>query len=96
MVGSIVVDGVLTHYVLPHFVYDLKTAQINAQHGLIPELMFYECKLGYKAREATKNICRAEGEGTVDQNTVNRWFEKFYSRKILLTLKEPRWSGKVS
>ena len=39
--------------------------------------MLYEFKLGHNAAEATKNICCVKGEGTVDYNTVTRWFKKF-------------------
>ena len=39
--------------------------------------MLYKFKLGHNATEATKNICSAKGEGTVDHSTVNRWLEKF-------------------
>ena len=28
--------------------------------------------------EATKNICCAKGEDTVDHNTVTKWFKKFH------------------
>ena len=42
VVGVIVVVGALTCYVLLHSVYDLKTAEMNALHGLIWELVLYE------------------------------------------------------
>ena len=39
----------------------------------------YTIELDHNAVEATKNICRAKGEGAVDRNTVNRWFKKFHA-----------------
>ena len=39
--------------------------------------MLYEFKLGHNTVEATKNICYTKGEGTVDFDTVYRWFKKF-------------------
>ena len=56
---------------------DLKAAQMNMQCRLIQELMLNEFKLVHNAAEATKNICCVKGEGTVDYNTVTRWFKKF-------------------
>ena len=46
-------------------------------YSVIQELMLYMFELGYNAAEATKNICCAKGEGTVDHSTVNGWFKKF-------------------
>ena len=34
-------------------------------------------KLGHNAPEATKNICCAKDEGTVDHSIVTRWLKKF-------------------
>ena len=58
---------------------DLKAAQMNMQQSLIWELMLFKFELGHNAKEATKNICYAKGEGTADQSTVNREFKKFHS-----------------
>ena len=63
---------------------DLKTAQMNGQHSLIQELMLYNFKLDHNTMKATKNICFAKSEGTVDHSTVTRWF-----KKIPLRLQEP-------
>ena len=76
MFGSIVIVGVLTHVWL-HSVYDLKTAQMNMQYSLIWKFMLYKFKLGHNILEATKNICCAKDEGTVDCDTVIRLFKKF-------------------
>ena len=55
IVGSIMIVGVLTCCVFLHFTCDLKTAQINVQHGLIWEL--YKFEMVHLAAKATKNIC---------------------------------------
>ena len=52
---------------------------LNAQYHLIWELMLYKFELGYNNMEATKNICRAKGEGTDDHSITTRWIKKFYS-----------------
>ena len=39
--------------------------------------MFYKCKLGYNATEATKNICCVKGKSGDDQSTENRWLKKY-------------------
>ena len=41
--------------------------------------MIHEFELSYNTAEATKNICCAKGKGTVEQNTVTLWFNKFGS-----------------
>ena len=41
--------------------------------------MLYEFDLSHNTVISTKNISWAEGEGSVDQSTVTRWFEKFRS-----------------
>ena len=46
--SSSMVVGVLEHYVLLHFVCDLKTTQMNVQFRLIRELRLYEFKLSHK------------------------------------------------
>ena len=53
------VVGVLTRYALIHCVCVLKVAQMNVQDNLIQELMIYDA-------EATKNICCAKSEDTVN------------------------------
>ena len=76
MVGSIVVVGVLTYWVLFSTVCELKAAQMNIQYCLIWEFIFYEFKLGHNAGETTKNV---KAEDTVDHSMVTRWFKKFHS-----------------
>ena len=39
--------------------------------------MLYAFKIGDNVMEATKNICCATGEGTIDQRTVNRRYNNF-------------------
>ena len=79
MVGNTVVDGVLTHCALLHYVCDLKAKQMNVHCSLNQELMLYEFKLSHNAVEITKNICYMKDEGAVAYNTVTRWFKKFCS-----------------
>ena len=62
VVGSIVVVGVSTRYVLLHTMCDLKAAHMNVQSCLIRELVLYEFKLVHYTAER----CCAKGEGTVD------------------------------
>ena len=69
----------MTHYALLCFICDLKAAQRNMQCCLNWELMLYKFELSYNTMEATKNICYAKDEGTVDHSTVTRWFKKFCS-----------------
>ena len=52
--GSIMVVGVLACHALLHFVCDLKLAQMNMQHSLIWELMFYKFKQRHNAMETTR------------------------------------------
>ena len=47
-----------------------------ASRERVRTLISYEFQLGRSAAEATRNICSAEGEGTVDQSTVRRWYRK--------------------
>ena len=48
----------------------------------------YEFELNHNVTEVTKNICCAKDESAVDQNTVTKWFKKFW-----LGLQELRRSG---
>ena len=57
----------------------MKATQMNMQHSLIWELMFYKLELGHNAAEAIKNICYAKSEGKVDHSTLIWWFKKFPS-----------------
>ena len=57
---------------------NLKAVQTNVQRMLIWDLLLYEFELNHNAAEATKNICCAKGEGTVDNNTVIKYMKKFY------------------
>ena len=79
LVDSVLVIGALTRFALLHSWCDLKAVQTNAQRSLIQELMFSEFTLSHNAVEATKSICCAKGEGTVDHSTVKRWLKKFRS-----------------
>ena len=81
---SIMVVGTLTFSALLYSTCDLKTEQMNIQSGLIQELILYKFKLGYKATEATENICFAKSE-----------YSNQMVLEILLGLQEPWWSGKV-
>ena len=74
---SIMVIGVLTCCALLHSMCDLKATQMNMQCSLIWKLMLYEFKLDYNTVDATKNICGTKYGGTIDHNTVTRWFKKF-------------------
>ena len=47
-----------------------------ASREQIRTLIRYEFQLGHSAAQATRNICSAEGEGTVDESTVRRWYRK--------------------
>ena len=71
-----------------HYVYHLKTAQMNMQCCLIWKFLLYEFKLGHNSVETTKNICCAKCEGTIDHNTVNKWLKKFHSGYKNLTDQE--------
>ena len=65
VVGRIMVVIVLTCALL-HSECDLKAAQKNMQCNLTYAL---QVQLGHYSREATKNICLAKGEDTVDHFT---------------------------
>ena len=54
-VSRILVVGILTHCALLHSVCDLKATQMNVQHSILWEFMFYKFKLAHNAMEATKN-----------------------------------------
>ena len=73
-----VVVNMLTCCALFHSVCHLKATQINAQCSLILELMLYDFKLGHNNVEATKNICFAKGEDTVNHSTITRLFKTFH------------------
>ena len=47
MVGSIVIDGTLTHCGLVYSMCDMKPAQMNEQYCLIQELVVYKFELGH-------------------------------------------------
>ena len=51
VVGSIMIDGALTHCALLHRVCDMKVTQVNVQRSIIRERVLYA------AAEAIKNIC---------------------------------------
>ena len=78
IVDSIIVVDALTCTLFSSPCY-LKAMQMNVQCNLIWELMLYKFKLGHNAVKATKNICFAKGEGSVDQSTVNWEFKEFHS-----------------
>ena len=73
MVGSIMIVGMVT-YALLHYMCDLRAAQMKVQYSLIQELIFYKYEVGYNAIKATKNICCAKSEDTLDHSTITRWF----------------------
>ena len=50
---------------------------MNMQLILIWELLLSNFELGHKAIEETKNICCAQGEDTVNHNTVTRETKTF-------------------
>ena len=65
------VVGVLTHYTLLYFEWDLKAIQMNVQHSLIYKLMLYEFELGHNAAmEATKTFAVQK------MNMVTRCYKK--------------------
>ena len=52
---------------------------MNVQYSVIWELILYKFKLGYKA---TKIICCAKDESTVDHNTVTRGLKKLCCKSL--------------
>lgn len=46
---------------------------------------FYEFKLGRTAAETARNVNKVWGEGTVNESTVQRWFQKFRNGNFDLT-----------
>ena len=70
IIHSIVIGGSLTRCTLLHC--DLKAAEMNVQHSLIRELIFYKFKLGSNAWQTAKNICCVKGKDTVDHSSVTR------------------------
>ncbi|RLU16087.1 hypothetical protein DMN91_011845 [Ooceraea biroi] len=53
-------------------------------------IFLYEFKLGHKAAEATRNINSAFGQGTANERTMQRWFQKFRNRDESLEDEEGR------
>ena len=76
VVDSILVVSALTRWALLHSMCDLKAAQMHVKPRLIRKPMFYEFDLEHNTSEATKNICRANGEGAIDHSIVIRWLKK--------------------
>ena len=62
----------------------MKNSKIHIRHCLL-----YEFQLGHSASQATSNICRALGPGTISQPTAHRWFKRFSSQNYDLE-DEPR------
>jgi len=42
-------------------------------------IFLYEFKLGHKAAEVIRNINSAFGQGTANERTMQRWFQKFWN-----------------
>ena len=57
----------------------------------IRHCLLYEYQLGHSAREATRNICQAIGEGSISPTTAWRWFERFRNNDF--SLKDEEKSG---
>ena len=85
VVSSIVVVGALTCCVLPHSVSDLTATQMNIQHSLILELMFYKFELSHKTTEATKSICCTKDEGVLYYRTITRWLNPYKKQQKSFT-----------
>ena len=58
----------------------------------IRHCLLYEYQLGHSAREATRNICQAIGEGSISPTTAWRWFERFRNNDF--SLKDEEKSGR--
>lgn len=56
-------------------------------------IFLYEYKLGHTAVEAIRNINRAFGQGTVEINTMQHWFQKFQGGNESLKDKNPGCSA---
>lgn len=56
-------------------------------------IFLYEYKLGHTAVEAIRNINRALGQGTVEINTMQDWFQKFQGGNESLKDKDPGCSA---
>ena len=50
--------------------------------------MIYEFEIANNATEATKNICYAKDEGTVEYSTDVRWFKKLKATDLDYKAKE--------
>lgn len=50
----------------------MQNSKIHIRHCLL-----YEFQLGHSATQATSNICRALGPGSISQPTAHRWFKRF-------------------
>lgn len=55
-------------------------------------IYFYEFKLGRNAAETCRNVNKVWGEGTVNESTVQRWFQKF--RNGNFNLKDQKGRGR--
>ncbi|XP_020141355.2 histone-lysine N-methyltransferase SETMAR-like [Microcebus murinus] len=54
-----------------------KTMEMMLDKKQIRAIFLFEFKMGRKAAEATRNINKAFGPGTVNERTVQWWFKKF-------------------
>ena len=88
VVASIMLVGALTHCALLHSVCDLKAVQTNVHHSLLRELLYEFELIHYAAAEASRNICCAKGESTVDHGIVTWWFKKFLLDNKNLTIRQ--------
>ena len=62
----------------------MQNSKMHIRHCLL-----YEFQMGHKTTQATSNICRALGPGTVSQPMAHRWFKRFSSGNFDLQ-DEPR------
>lgn len=65
-----------------------------ATSKVIRACLLYEFKLGTKAAQAARNICKIFGENTVGDHTAQNWFKKFSSGDE--TLEDVPRSGRTS
>ena len=56
------------------------------------DIMFYYFKKGKNITETQKEICAVYGEGTVTDQTCQKWFAKFYAGD--LSLNNALWPGR--